>query len=151
MYSGTGKKIILLVEDNEDHAFLIKKALRACEFPTDIRIVDSGEAALDYIFQRGEFANPQDAPSPDLIILDINLPGISGFEVLRAVKGDAKLRIIPVCMLTTSKQDSDLKAGYENGANSFVQKPADFNEFVDRIKDLGFYWLLTNIPPTVAV
>ena len=109
MHSGNDcKNVILLVEDNEDHAFLVRKALRACEFEVDIRTVDSGEQALDYLFHRGEFPNAENAPKPDLIILDINLPGISGFEVLRAVKGDEALKIIPVCMLTTSEQDSDL-------------------------------------------
>jgi two-component system response regulator len=145
--SADGDVLILLVEDNEDHAFLIQKALSGSGLVGEIRVLNTGEKALDYLFRQGEFADPQDSPRPDLILLDIRLPGIDGLEVLQKIKEDKEIRIIPVCMLTTSTQESDVTASYECGVNSYIQKPVDFTKFLDTIKEVGCYWVATNIPP----
>jgi len=142
--------VILLVEDNEDHAFLVQKALRSNGLKNEIHHVTTGEKALDYLFRRGEFADPADSPRPVLVLLDIRLPGMDGLEVLKAIKREEKLKTIPVCMLTSSPEESDLFTSYNSGANSYIQKPVDFNKFVETVKELGLYWLLTNIPPPVV-
>jgi len=142
--------MILLVEDNDDHAFLIKKALRSHGLTNDIRVSPTGEEALDYLFRRGKYADPAASPRPGLILLDIRLPGMDGLEVLRIIKQDEKLRTIPVCMLTTSAQLSDLVASYTHGVNSYVQKPVDFGKFVETVRGLGSYWVDTNVPPPEA-
>jgi CheY-like chemotaxis protein len=143
--------VILLVEDNPDHAFLIQKALRGNGVKNEIKAVVSGEQALDYLFHRGEFADSAAFPRPGLILLDIRLPGIDGLEVLKRIKQDDELKVIPVCMLTTSAEESDLVTSYTNGANSYIQKPVEFDKFVDTVKELRLYWLLTNIPPPEVV
>ncbi|NIM05729.1 MAG: response regulator [Armatimonadetes bacterium] len=141
---------ILLVEDNEDHAFLIQKALRGYGLINEIHLAPSGEEALDYLFRRDKYADPKDSPRPGLILLDIRLPGMDGLEVLKTIKQNESLKTIPVCMLTTSAQQSDLEAAYANGANSYIQKPVDFNKFVEVVKSLGLYWSMTNVPPPRA-
>jgi CheY-like chemotaxis protein len=138
---------ILIVEDNEDHVILIKKALRDSRLVNDIRVVTSGEDALDYLFRRGEYADPAVAPRPGLILLDLKLPGIDGTEVLKMTKEDAQLRLIPVVMLTTSASDSEVLTSYSRGVNSYIQKPVDFAKFVDTVRGLQLYWLLLNTPP----
>jgi two-component system response regulator len=138
---------ILLVEDNEDHVILIKKALRDNGLVNDIRVVTSGEAALDYLSRAGEYADPASSPRPGLVLLDLKLPGIDGIEVLKTIKQDARLRLIPVVMLTTSASESEVVASYNYGANSYIQKPVDFAKFVNTVRSLHMYWLLLNTPP----
>jgi len=141
---------ILLVEDNQDHVILIKKALRDNGLVNDIRVVTTGEHALDYLFRRGEYADPASSPPPGLILLDLKLPGIDGMEVLKMIKEDAQLRLIPAVMLTTSARESEVLASYSYGVNSYIQKPVDFAKFVDTVRGLRMYWLLLNTPPPPA-
>jgi CheY-like chemotaxis protein len=138
---------ILLVEDNEDHVILIQKALRGNGSLSDIRVVTSGEQALDYLFRGGEYADPSASPRPDLILLDLKLPGIDGIEVLRRIKGDERLRPIPVVMLTTCASEPEVAASYSCGVNSYVQKPVGSTKFVDTVRGLRSYWAVLNMPP----
>ena len=141
---------ILLVEDNEDHVILIKKAMRDNGLVNDVRVATTGEQALDYLFRRAEFADPATSPRPGLILLDLKLPGIDGIEVLRTIKTDGTLKTIPVVMLTTSAAEADVLASYNGGVNSYLQKPVDFTGFVETVRGLHLYWLLLNTPPPVA-
>jgi len=138
---------VLIVEDNEDHVILINKALRDNGIVNDIRVAVTGEEALDYLFRRDRYAGPATSPRPGLILLDLKLPGISGIEVLKAIKEDADLKLIPVVMLTTSTSDNEVMASYNCGANSYIQKPVDFGQFVSTVRNLRMYWLLLNTPP----
>ncbi len=138
---------ILLVEDNADHAELTLKALESGNVVNRIFWVKDGEEALDFLSHRGRFTDATLAPRPGLVLLDINLPKVDGHEVLRRIKSDERLRPIPVIMLTTSDRDDEVAASYGAGANSFVTKPVKFTEFVERIKALKLYWVLTNRLP----
>ena len=138
---------VLIVEDNEDHVILIKKALRDNGMVNDIRVAVTGEEALDYLFRRGKYADPATSPRPGLILLDLKLPLVSGIEVLKVIKEDADLKLIPVVMLTTSASDNEVVASYSCGANSYIQKPVDFAKFVATVRNLRMYWLLLNTPP----
>lgn len=138
---------ILLVEDNPDHADLTRRALNHGPAPRDIFWVRDGEEALEFLHQRGRYADPARAPRPRLIFLDIGLPKLSGREVLRHIKSDAGLRTIPVVMLTTSGDPGDVNGSYSAGANSFISKPVGFTEFMEKIKAAQVYWLSTNALP----
>ena len=138
---------ILLVEDNPDHAEFTLKALADGADNTRTYWVKDGEEALDFLHRRRQWADASAAPRPGLILLDINLPKIDGHEVLRQVKGDESLREIPVIMLTTSAKPAEVTASYRAGANSFVTKPVKFAQFVDHIKSLRQYWMLTSQLP----
>lgn len=137
---------ILLVEDNPDHAELTLRGLRSGNLLNEVFWVKDGEEALEFLHQRGRYAHPARAPRPGLVLLDIKLPKVDGHEVLRAIKTDESLRSIPVVMLTTSGQSEDVRASYSAGVNSFVTKPVSFREFVETIKTLKLYWVLTNVP-----
>ena len=139
---------ILLVEDNPDHAELTLKALENGNMLNGVFWVKDGEEALDFLLHRRRWAAAAAAPRPGLILLDVKLPKLDGYEVLRRVKGDDSLRTIPVVMLTTSDRDDEVAASYRAGANSFVTKPVKFSEFVERIKTVKLYWLLTNQLPS---
>lgn len=132
---------ILLVEDNADHVELITRALQTNNVLNEVHVVSNGEEALDYLHQRGAYA---DAPRPGLILLDIKLPRIDGIEVLRRIKTDATLKTIPVVMLTTSADEKEMMESYQYGANSYIVKPVDFQQFMAVVKDLKLYWLVTN-------
>jgi CheY-like chemotaxis protein len=138
---------ILLVEDNPDHAMLAKKAFTGGNLITEVFWVKDGQQALDFLAQRGEWAEPGAAPRPGLIVLDIHLPKVDGHEVLRRIKSDPVLRTTPVVMLTTSERRDDVTASYEGGANSYVTKPVSAKQFVDELKALKLYWLFTNQLP----
>ena len=137
---------ILLVEDNPDDLELMLHALRKEGLGNRIQIVRDGAEALDYIFRRGEFAERDANGHPRLILLDLKLPKVDGLEVLRQVKADASARTIPVVVLTTSKEESDMVRSYQLGANSYLQKPVDFGAFMKMVKEIGFYWLMVNQP-----
>jgi CheY-like chemotaxis protein len=132
---------ILLVEDNADHAELVRRVLDDNGIGNVMDHVSDGEAALDYLFRRGQFAGQSDRPQPHLILLDLRLPRIDGLEVLDEVKSDDELRQIPVVVLTTSEAGPDIARAYSCHANSYLVKPVDFAKFNRMIRDLGFYWL----------
>ena len=136
---------ILLVEDNPDHVELILKVLQDNNVLNQVHVVTNGEKALNFLYQREEYA---EAPRPGLILLDIKLPRVDGTEVLRRIKADPKLESIPVVMLTSSVSEQEMVESYSRGANSYIIKPVGFEQFLKVIKDLKFYWLVINISPT---
>ncbi len=139
--------VILLVEDNLDHTELIVRSFHDHRVVNQIYHVVDGEAALDYLFRRGEYVDPESSPQPHVILLDLRLPRIDGLEVLQEIKADEELRRIPVVVLTTSEAENDLAQAYEYHANSYLVKPVDFGKFTQLMDDLGFYWLGWNRQP----
>ncbi|WKE65762.1 response regulator [Gallaecimonas kandeliae] len=132
---------ILLVEDNPDDEFLVLMAFRKSTVQNEILVKRNGLDALDYLHEL-----PQDR-QPALMLLDLKLPGMDGLELLRRLRTTARTSTLPVVVLTSSKEDEDLVRSYELGANSFVRKPVDFNDFVEAVRQLGLYWLLLNEQP----
>jgi CheY-like chemotaxis protein len=139
--------IILLVEDNLDHTELIMRSFDDYRVANKIYHVIDGEGALDYLFRRGEYADPKESPTPHVILLDLRLPKIDGLDVLKEIKADKKLRRIPVVILTTSESEKDMAGAYDNHANSYLTKPVDFEKFTQLMNDFGFYWLGWNRKP----
>ncbi len=139
--------VILLVEDNPAHAELVMRTFQDHRVANKIYHVLDGEAALDYLFQRGDYANPENSPRPHVILLDLRLPRIDGLEVLKELKADKELRRIPVVILTTSEAETDLAKAYDCYVNSYLVKPVDFGKFTQLMEDLGFYWLCWNRRP----
>jgi len=139
-------KVILLVEDQPDDEKLTIRALRKSNLANPIAVARDGVEALDFLFARGDFADRADKPVPTLIILDLKLPKLDGLAVLRALRADRRTRLIPVVVMTSSKEESDVVASYELGANSYIRKPVDFGEFLKAANMLGVYWLLLNQP-----
>lgn len=138
---------ILLVEDNPDDIDLTLYALRRNNLANAVHIVRDGEAALDFIFCRGTYSvRAQDGP-PKVVLLDLKLPKVDGLEVLRIVKNDPTTRALPIVVMTSSREQRDMVEGYQLGVNSYIQKPVDFEEFRNLIKQLGFYWLVVNQAP----
>ncbi len=138
---------ILLVEDNEDDMDLALHALRRKKLANSIFVARDGEQALDFLFCRGAFAHRSFDHPPKLMLLDLKLPMIDGMEVLKQVKGDPRTKTIPVVIMTSSKEERDLVAGYNLGANSYIQKPVDFDQFRETVKSVGLYWVIINQPP----
>ena len=138
---------ILLVEDNPEDLDLALLALRKSHLASRIYVVRDGEEALDFLFCRGAFVNRSFENAPRLVLLDLKLPKVDGLEVLREVKKDPRTRAVPVVVMTSSREQRDMVEGYQLGVNSYVQKPVDFNEFREIIKQLGFYWLVINQSP----
>lgn len=141
---------ILLVEDNPSDAELTLHALQKSNLANRIQLVRDGEEALDFLFCRGAFSSRRFELAPRLILLDLKLPKVDGLQVLEQVKGDPRTRAIPVIILTSSKEDRDLAAGYTRGVNSYIQKPVHFGEFQKVVEQLGMYWLLVNSKPPAA-
>lgn len=141
------KKIILLVEDNPDDEILTVRALKKNNILNDIVVARDGAEALDYLFGRGSYADRDMSVMPQLILLDLKLPKIDGLEVLRQVRGDEGTRLLPVVVLTSSLEEQDVIESYSLGANSYIRKPVDFNQFKESIKNLGLYWLVLNESP----
>lgn len=142
---------ILLVEDNPDHVLIIKRGLEANNIINEVRVAEDGQEALDYLYHQGKYADPHTAPRPGLILLDIKLPKVDGFEVLQRIKRDPSLKAIPVVMLTSSEQEVDIAKSYLDGANSYITKPIQFTEFVEKVRELKLYWVLVNkLPPESA-
>jgi two-component system, response regulator len=137
---------ILLVEDNQDDMDLALHALRREKLANRIHVARDGEEALDFLFCRGAFAERLFEVPPKLVLLDLKLPKIDGMEVLRQVKSDPRTKNIPVVIMTSSKEERDLAEGYNLGANSYIQKPVDFDTFRETIKSVGLYWLVINQP-----
>ncbi len=140
-----GPQTILLVEDNPDHAELVRRSLEGHRITNRIHHVADGEAALDYLFRQGIYADPAKSPRPQLILLDLRLPRIDGFEVLEKTKASEATRDIPVVILTTSEAQIDVARAYAHHANSYLVKPVDFDRFTEMMNLLGMYWLGWNI------
>jgi two-component system, response regulator len=143
------KKTILLVEDNPDDVELTLRALRKNDILNEVAVARDGQEALDYVFSTGCYQGSAN-PVPSLILLDLKLPRIDGLEVLKRLRQDARTRLVPVVILSSSTEDSDLVRGYEYGANSYVHKPVDFSEFVEAARALGLYWLSLNMSAPCA-
>lgn len=140
-------KVILLVEDNPDDEALTRRAIAQNRIANAVVVAPDGVEALDYLFGTGKYEGRDVADMPSLVLLDINLPKLDGFEVLRRIRRDERTRLLPVVMLTTSKEEQDVLKGYDGGVNSYVRKPVDFEEFVEAVRQVGIYWLLLNISP----
>jgi two-component system response regulator len=138
---------ILLVEDDANDEALTCRVLRGEGLRATVTVVRDGAQALDYLFARGEFEDHDAADQPIVVLLDLNLPKLSGMEVLKAIRADERTALLPVVIMTSSREEGDLLNGYANGANSYVVKPVQFDEFCDRIKQLGLYWILANAVP----
>ena len=138
---------ILLVEDNAQDEMLILRALKKVNLANVVDVVRDGQQAVDYLLGEGEFADRAKATLPAVVLLDIGLPRLSGLEVLARLRADDRTRVLPVVMLTSSDEEKDRLKSYNEGANSFVRKPLDFNEFAETVARLGVYWLATNKPP----
>ncbi len=142
-------KTLLLVEDNPQDEALTLRALRKINLANQIDVVRDGQQALDYLFREKEFANREGPDFPTAVLLDIGLPRINGLDVLARLRADPRTRLLPVIILTSSDEERDRFASYDNGANSFVRKPLDFGEFAEVVARLGIYWLATNEPPNL--
>ena len=138
---------ILLVEDNPDDEALTLRAFRLNNIRNGVVVASDGAMALDYLFGTGEFDGRDVEDLPQVVLLDINLPKINGLEVLRRIRADERTKTLPVVILTSSREEQDLVEGYRSGANSYVRKPVDFEEFVRAARQLGLYWLLLNETP----
>lgn len=142
---------ILLVEDDPDDLELTLRALGEYRICNKIQVASDGEEALDFMFCRNAYNERDPDCHPKLILLDLKLPKVDGLEVLRQIKRDPRTKTVPIVILSSSKQESDLIASYHLGANSYIQKPVDFDQFQSSIKKAGYYWLLINHPPIPAV
>ena len=141
------QKVILLVEDNPDDVVLTQRAFKRSHVMNPIAVARDGVEALDFLFARGAYSDRATAPLPTLVILDLKLPKVDGLGVLKAIRENPRTRLLPVVILTSSKEEQDLIAGYSLGANSYVRKPVDFAEFAEAVKVLGIYWLMMNQSP----
>ena len=141
------EKVILLVEDNPDDEALTLRAFKRSHVLNTVRVARDGIEALDFLFARGDHASRAGEPLPTLVLLDLKLPKLDGLGVLRAIRADERTRMLPVVILTSSKEEQDLISGYSLGANSYVRKPVDFAEFLEAAKMLGIYWLMLNQSP----
>ncbi len=139
--------VILLVEDNPDDVELDLRALREHNITNEIVVVNDGAAALDYLFGTGKYEGRDPRETPAVILLDLELPKVRGLEVLTQLRADPRTKLIPVVILTSSKEEQDIISSYELGANSFVKKPVAFDGFAEAVRQLGLYWLLLNEPP----
>jgi CheY-like chemotaxis protein len=139
------KMIVLLVEDNPDDEELTLLAFKECKLLNEVVVVRDGEQALEYLLDEGK----KGYAIPHLILLDLKLPKLDGLEVLRVIRNTPRTRLLPVVMLTSSKEESDVVASYELGCNSYIQKPVDFNQFIAAVHQLGMYWMVLNEPAPV--
>jgi CheY-like chemotaxis protein len=141
-------KLILLVEDNADDEALTLRALKKSKVANKIEVVRDGAEALDFLFCKGSYSGRDPSDLPQVILLDLKLPKVDGLEVLRRIRADDRTHMLPVVILTSSREEQDLVNAYSSGANSYVRKPVDFSQFVDAIGQLGLYWLVLNEVPT---
>lgn len=141
--------VILLAEDDPAHAEIVRRNMENSRIANRLERVVDGQAALDYLYRRGAFSDPDLSPRPGLILLDLRMPRIDGLEVLKTIKSDPDLMRIPVVILTTSAAESDIARAYDHHANSYLVKPVDFSKFVSLMDALGFYWLVCNQAPNL--
>lgn len=139
-------KVILLVEDNLKDEMLTLRALKKSGIVNDVAVTRDGAEALDFLFTTGAYSSRNPTDGPALVLLDLNLPKIGGLEVLKRLRADERTKLLPVVILTSSDEEKDLIEGYARGANSYVRKPVEFNEFAGAVKQLGLYWLILNEP-----
>ena len=145
----TTTNVILLVEDNPDDEALTLRALQKNNIKNKVVVAHDGVEALDYLFASGMYAGRDFGDAPQVVLLDLKLPRLDGLEVLRRMRADERTKLLPVVILTSSVEQQDRLRGYNFGANSYVRKPVDFNQFIDAVKQLGLYWLVLNErPPT---
>jgi len=140
-------KTILLIEDNPSDIDLTKRALQKSRIANELVVAEDGEEALDYLFGTGAHAGRDAADLPAVVLLDLKLPKLPGLDVLRQIRQDNRTRRLPVVILTTSREEKDIAAGYDGGANSYIPKPVNFRDFQEAIERLGLYWLILNEPP----
>jgi two-component system, response regulator len=140
-------KVILLVEDNASDEKLTLLAFKMCGISNEVVVVRDGAAAVDYLFGTGDHAGRDTSVLPTVVLLDLNLPKLGGLEVLRRIRADERTKILPVVILTASREEEDILDGYSSGANSYVRKPVEFAAFVEAAKTLGLFWLLLNEAP----
>ena len=140
-------KMILLVEDNPDDEALTLRALKKHNIGNKVFVVRDGAEALEFLFCTGAYADRDPNDIPQVTLLDLKLPKVDGLEVLRRLRADNRTRLLPIVILTSSNEERDLIEGYKNGANSYVRKPVDFNEFLEAVRELGLYWLVLNHAP----
>jgi len=144
------KDVILLVEDNPDDQMLTMRAFRKNNVKNEVVVAHDGAEALDYLFGAGAYTGRDARSLPQVVLLDLKLPKVDGLEVLRRIRADERTRLLPVVILTSSREDRDVIEGYRLGANSYVRKPVDFDQFVEAARQLGLYWLLLNEPPPAS-
>jgi len=148
MPNGARPIVILLADDDEEDRMLAADALEESRVVNDLRFVEDGDELLDYLYRRGRYSEPDAAPTPGLILLDLNMPRKDGREALREIKADPDLRRIPIIVLTTSKAEEDIYRTYDLGANSFITKPVSFEGLVNVMRDIGRYWIeIVELPP----
>jgi CheY-like chemotaxis protein len=140
-------KIILLVEDNPDDEALTLRALKKNNIQNEVVVARDGVEALDYLFGTVSYAGRDTKVVPQVVLLDLKLPKVDGLEVLKRIRADERTKLLPVVILTSSNEEKDLTAGYGLGANSYIRKPVDFNQFAEAVRQLGLYWLVLNEPP----
>ena len=143
-------RIILLVEDNPDDVELTLKALEKNNIVNKVDVVTDGAEALEYLFCTGKYAVRDTGTVPAVVLLDLRLPKMDGLEVLKRIRADERTNLLPVVILTSSKEEQDRISGYRLGANSYIQKPVDFDKFTEAVRQLGLYWLVLNEPPPRA-
>lgn len=141
------RKVILLVEDNADDEALTLRALTRNNIGNEVVVARDGEEALEWLFCTGKHLSRDPRQQPALVLLDLKLPRVDGLEVLRRIREHAETRLVPVVILTSSREEQDRLHGYLNGANSYIRKPIDFAHFVEAVRQLGLYWLVLNEPP----
>ena len=141
------EKVILLVEDNADDEKLTLRALKKNNISNDVVVARNGAEALDYLFGTGTHSGRDTSLMPQVVLLDLKLPKIDGLEVLRKMRGNERTKLLPVVILTSSNEEQDRINGYGFGANSYVRKPVDFNQFMEAVRQLGLYWLVLNEQP----
>ena len=139
--------VILLVEDNPDDVELTLRAFRQSNIINEVVVAQDGADALDYLFATGAHAGRDTRDMPQVVLLDLNLPKVDGTEVLRRLRADDRTKLLPIVILTSSREQQDLVESYSLGANSYVRKPVDFTQFVEAVRQLGLYWLVLNEPP----
>ncbi|MEO8587202.1 MAG: response regulator [Acidobacteriota bacterium] len=142
---------ILLVEDRPDDVELTLRALKKNNIVNEVVVAGDGVDALDYLFGTGRFAGRDATDLPALVLLDLKLPKLDGLEVLKRLRSDPRTKLVPVVILTSSKEEQDLVHGYGLGANSYIRKPVDFQQFTEAVKHIGLYWLVLNEPPPARV